>query len=78
MKVAVTDYTFDALDVERAVLEPMGCEIVGPYAKDDPDSLSVLVSDADCVITQFAPIDARVIGSMGRAAGDRPLRHRRG
>jgi D-3-phosphoglycerate dehydrogenase len=67
MKVAITDYTFDSLDVERAILEPMGCEVVGPYAKDQPDSLLVLVADADCVITQFAPVDARVIGSMGRA-----------
>jgi hypothetical protein len=31
MKVAVTDYTFDDLDVERAILEPMGCQVVGPY-----------------------------------------------
>jgi D-3-phosphoglycerate dehydrogenase len=67
MKVAVTDYTFDALDVERAILEPMGCKVVGPYAKDEPDSLLTLVADADCVITQFAPIDARVIEAMGRA-----------
>jgi D-3-phosphoglycerate dehydrogenase / 2-oxoglutarate reductase len=67
MKVAVTDYTFDALDVERAILEPMGCLVVGPYLKDEPDSLLTLVADADCVITQFAPVDARVIGSMVRA-----------
>ncbi len=67
MKVAVTDYTFDSLDVERAILEPIGCEVVGPYAKNEPDSLLTLVADADCVLTQFAPVDARVIGSMGRA-----------
>ncbi len=65
MKVAVTDYTFDSLDVERAILEPMGCEVVGPYARDEPDSLLVLVADADCVITQFAPVDARVIARWG-------------
>ncbi len=68
MKVAVTDYTFDSLDVERAILEPLGCEVVGPYTRGEPDSLHVLVADADCVITQFAPVNARVIGSMGRAA----------
>jgi D-3-phosphoglycerate dehydrogenase / 2-oxoglutarate reductase len=67
MKVAVTDYTFDTLDVERGILEPMGCQVVGPYVKDQPDSLLTLVADADCVITQFASIDARVIASMGRA-----------
>jgi len=67
VKVAVTDYTFDTLDVERAILEPMGCQVVGPYMKDQPDSLLALVADADCVITQFAPVDARVIASMDRA-----------
>ncbi len=67
MKVAVTDYTFDSLDVERAILEPIGCQVVGPYVKDEPGSLVTLVADADCVITQFAPIDARVIEAMGRA-----------
>ena len=35
MKVAVTDYTFDDLDVERAILEPMGCQVVGPYPGED-------------------------------------------
>jgi D-3-phosphoglycerate dehydrogenase len=65
--VAVTDYTFESLDVERAILEPLGCRIVGPYSKTEPDSLPTLVSDADGVLTQFAPVDARVIGSMGRA-----------
>jgi hypothetical protein len=35
MKVAVTDYTFDDLDVERAILEPMGCQVIGPYPGED-------------------------------------------
>jgi D-3-phosphoglycerate dehydrogenase / 2-oxoglutarate reductase len=67
MKNAVTDYTFESLDLERAILEPMGCRIVGPSAKDEPDSLLNLVADADCVLTQFARLDARVIAAMGRA-----------
>jgi D-3-phosphoglycerate dehydrogenase len=67
MKVAVTDYTFESLDVERAILEPLGCQIVGPYSKTEPDSLLTLVADADCVMTQFAPMTAAVIGAMQRA-----------
>jgi D-3-phosphoglycerate dehydrogenase len=63
----VTDYTFDSLDIERAILEPLGCQIVGPAVKTEPDSLLALVADADCVLTQFAPVDARVIAAMGRA-----------
>jgi D-3-phosphoglycerate dehydrogenase len=66
-KVAVTDYTFESLDIERSILEPMGCQVVGPYSKDEPDSLLTLVADVDCVLTQFARLDARVISSMGRA-----------
>ena len=76
MKVAVTDYTFENLDPERAVLEPLGCQLVGPAAKTEAD-LADLVADADAVITQFAPVNAAVIGAMTRAQGHRPLRDRR-
>jgi D-3-phosphoglycerate dehydrogenase len=63
MKVAVTDYTFDSLDTERAILEPLGCQLVGPCPKTEADLIK-LVADADCVITQFAPVTAAVIGAM--------------
>ena len=66
MKVAVTDYTFASLDVERAVLEPLGCRVVGPAAKSER-ALIELVADADAVITQFATIDAAAIAAMRRA-----------
>ena len=33
MKVAVTDYTFDSLDTETAVLAPLGCTVVGRGAR---------------------------------------------
>ena len=65
-KVAVTDYTFEDLSVEKAVLEPLGCEVVGQKSGKDPAQLAALVKDADYVITQFAPVDAAVIGSMQR------------
>ncbi|MBV9122320.1 MAG: C-terminal binding protein, partial [Planctomycetes bacterium] len=66
MKVAVTDYTFDALDVEKAILEPLGCRIDGRRCRS-PEELIDLVTDADCVVTQFAPLTAPVIASMKRA-----------
>jgi D-3-phosphoglycerate dehydrogenase len=66
MKVAVTDYTFESLDAEKAVLEPLGCEVVGPAARDGHD-LAELVADADAVITQFARVDAGVIAAMTKA-----------
>ncbi len=64
MKVAVTDYTFDALDIETEILKPLGCEVVGQKIGKDPQQLIPLVRDADCVITQFAPVNAAVIGAM--------------
>ena len=66
-KVVVTDYTFDALDVETAILQPLGCEIVAWKEKRPPAELAKLVADADAVITQFAPVNAEVIAAMTRA-----------
>lgn len=67
IKVAVTDYTFDTLDVETAVLEPLGCEIVARRRSAGPGELSELVADADHIITQFAPVSAPVIAAMQKA-----------
>ncbi|MGO9310731.1 MAG: C-terminal binding protein [Spirochaetia bacterium] len=63
-KVAVTDYTFDTLDIEKSVLEPLGCQIVGQKSGKDVSALKALVQDADYVITQFAPVNAEVIAGM--------------
>ncbi|MEE3368255.1 MAG: C-terminal binding protein [Planctomycetota bacterium] len=65
-KVAVTDFTFPNLDLESAILEPLGCQLVAGQCKDAA-SLIELTADADHVITQFAPIDAEVIAAMQRA-----------
>lgn len=66
MKIVVTDYTFPNLDIEAAALVPLGCELVGAQCKTAAEAIAV-VRDADCVITQFAPIDAEVIAAMSRA-----------
>ena len=66
MKVAVTDYTFDSLDTENAVLAPLGHTVVGRRCKT-PEELAELVADADAVLTQFAPVNAAVIAAMSRA-----------
>ena len=28
VKVVVTDYSFESLDVEKGILQPLGCEVV--------------------------------------------------
>jgi D-3-phosphoglycerate dehydrogenase / 2-oxoglutarate reductase len=69
-KVAVTDFGAEDINVEKAILEPHGCEVVGPLrgtnAKDETQ-LSALVKDADYVITQFSPVTAAVIGAMEKS-----------
>lgn len=62
-KIAVTDYTFDDLNLERDILEPRGCRITELKAGKGRELID-LVKDADAVITQFAPIDASVIDAM--------------
>src|ERR671939_473123 len=66
MKVAVTDSTFEDLDMEQAILEPLGCRVEGRRCRTEPELID-LVSDADGVITQFAPVNAAVIAAMSRA-----------
>ncbi len=62
-KVVVTDYTFADLSVEQAVLAPLGCEFVAKQCKTT-EELIALTKDADCVITQFARVNADVINAM--------------
>lgn len=66
MKVVVTDYTFDSLDTEKAILQPLGHEVVGRRCQS-VEELVDLVGDADAVLTQFAPVNAPVIAAMRRA-----------
>ena len=60
--VAITDYTFPDLTIEEAILRPLGAELLSGQCKT-AESLIPLVSQADAVITQFAPIRADVIAA---------------
>ncbi len=62
--VAVTDYGFDALEVEKGILEPLGCSFATNKTGRVIAELVAIVKDADYVITQFAPVNAEVIGAM--------------
>ena len=66
LKTVITDYTFPDVDVERAILQPAGCEVVGAQCTT-PEELIEATADADFVITQFAPVNAAVIEAMERA-----------
>ena len=65
-KVVITDYTFDEINIEKDILESLGCEVVAQKTHTGEDDMIGLVRDADFVINQFAPITARVIDSMTR------------
>lgn len=64
--VLVTDSTFDRLDIEEAILGPLGAAIDARQCRTEADLLGA-VAEADYVLTQFAPITARVIAAMTRA-----------
>jgi D-3-phosphoglycerate dehydrogenase len=67
IKVVVTDYTFDRLDVEAGILQPLGCEIAASKRIAPAEELARLVADAEHILTQFAPVDAGVIAAMREA-----------
>src|SRR4051812_48661065 len=62
----ITDYLFPDTEVERAILAKHGITLVAK-PKAQGDDLRALVADADAVITQFARLDAGVIGAMKKA-----------
>ncbi len=63
-KAVITDHSLETPDVETSILEPLGCSVISQHAFTDQDALIDLVRDADYVITQFAPVNAVVIGCM--------------
>lgn len=65
-RIAVTDYTFPDLQIERAILEPLGIEIVHDQCKN-PDQVAKLCADCDAVITQFASVNSAAIKGMSKA-----------
>ena len=63
-KVVVTDYEFEDLDVEAAIVKQHGCELIAPRRKNDAQQLIELCSDADAIISQYAPLTPAVIAKM--------------
>jgi len=65
-RVVITDWTFPDLDLEKNILESNQIELLGRQSKSESD-LIALVSEADAVMTQFARVNAQVIGAMKKA-----------
>ena len=65
-KTMVTDFGAPPPDIEESILKPLGSEVTLSPDKTE-DGLAARVGDADYVITQFAPVTAKVIGAMKKA-----------
>lgn len=65
LKAVVTDYDYGNLDIERAILEPEGIEVVGLQVKSE-DELLEAAADCDAIMNQYARVGARTIAAMTR------------
>jgi D-3-phosphoglycerate dehydrogenase len=65
-KVAITDWAFTDLQIEKDLLQSNQIDLISNQCKTEGE-LIALVSEADAVITQFAKVNAQVIGSMKQA-----------
>jgi hypothetical protein len=52
IRVVVTDCTFESVDLESAILEPLGCRLTVHQCKT-PAELLPVVADADYIITNY-------------------------
>jgi D-3-phosphoglycerate dehydrogenase len=64
-KVVITDFDYGDNDIERAILEPVGAEVVALQAKSEDDLLAVM-PDCDAVMNQYARVGRKAIAAMHR------------
>lgn len=62
-KVVITDFDYGDTDIERAILEPVGAEVVALQAKTEDDLLTA-AADCDAIVNQYARVGARTIAAM--------------
>ena len=65
MKAIVTDHGWENIDLECAILEPIGAEVVEAQCRDE-DQLIEACREVDYVISTYAPLSARVISTLQR------------
>lgn len=62
-KVIITDFDYGDNDVERAILEPIGAEVVALQARSEADLLAD-AADCDAIMNQYARVGAGTIEAM--------------
>ena len=63
--VVIADYDYGDVDIERAIIEGAGLELVAAQCKSEDDVIDV-AQDADAIIAQYATIGAKVINALTR------------
>jgi D-3-phosphoglycerate dehydrogenase len=62
-KAVIADYDFGDVDIERAIIEEAGLELIAAQCKTE-DELIEVAHDAAAVVAQYATISARVIAEL--------------
>lgn len=65
MKVVITDYEYENVDLERRIIEEAGFSLFDYQAKTEEELIRV-TKDADAVLVQYANITRRVLSEMER------------
>jgi D-3-phosphoglycerate dehydrogenase len=65
LTAVITDYDYGNLDIERAILEPKGIDVIGLQAKSEDDLLEA-ARNCDAMMNQYARVGARTIAAMTR------------
>ncbi len=64
-KVVITDYDYGNVDIERAILEAAGAEVLALQAKTEDDLLEA-ARDCAAIMNQYARVGAKTIAVMER------------
>jgi D-3-phosphoglycerate dehydrogenase len=62
-RVVIADYDYGDADIERAIVEQAGLELIAAQCKTEDEVIEV-ARDAAAVVAQYATISARVIGEL--------------
>jgi len=63
--VVITDYDYDDVNIERAIIEEAGLRLATAQCKSEDDVITA-ARDADAIIAQYATVGAKAIGALTR------------
>lgn len=67
-RAVISDAEYPDVAQERAILEGIGAELIREQVKDE-DALIPTLAGAEVILTQYAPLTARVIATLDRCRG---------